>query len=77
MWSVPDQQCRQAIVNVGFRAVGSNSWNSALSSKPDMSVLALVYLESAFPASIWLRTYAKAALVAVNCCSNTAVSRST
>ena len=33
MWSVPDQQCRQAIVNVGFRAVGSNSWNSALSSK--------------------------------------------
>ena len=28
------QQCRQVIVYVGFRAVGSNSWSSALSSKP-------------------------------------------
>jgi hypothetical protein len=27
---VSHQPCRRAIVNVGFRAVGSNSWSSAL-----------------------------------------------
>ena len=30
---VGHQQCRQAIVNVGFKAVGSAYWNSTLSSK--------------------------------------------
>ena len=35
------QQCRQAIVNVGFKAVGSAYWNSTLSSKARIREMSL------------------------------------
>ena len=38
---VAHQQCRQAIVNAGFRAVGSKSWSSAVSSKEGLGQLQL------------------------------------
>ena len=45
----------QAKVNVGFRAVGSNSWSSALSSKP---VDALRRIKALFMPLADRRTYA-------------------
>ena len=38
---VGHRRCCEAIVNVGFGAVGMNSWNSALSSKEGLGQLQL------------------------------------